>query len=365
MFLIIFAVILVIALFVGLGLGEHTYVTERKRAKYDGKIETYKEENYKFGWKFRKLVLLAPLGFLIVLFGMFTTVRANEVGIVYDPLNGGLQEMSYDEGLHIKAPWIRVVRISTKMREVNYEVSAQTGQIYDINGNPTGGGQWATYEVTLQYRIEVANAYSFYKTFGSNEVPDSTLEARLRESLQDISTEYDVFSILKGSLNEVRLDTEIVLGESLAELGITINSFIIKDVDAGVTIEQVVEDEATAAKQKEIAIKEQEAALIREETERLRAEIQAEKLIIEASAEAEAEALLKSVTVNAINTMYLGQFEDQTEQDAFETTGTGGFLTVQEVSDIIIKQLYYDTWDGILPEVIAGEDGLSIILPSE
>ena len=309
--------------------------------------------------------MLAVFGFLIILLGTFVTVNANEVGIVYDPLSGGLQEESFDEGLHFKAPWVIVTRISTKLRESNFEVYAQTGQIFDANGNPTGGGQFVTYDVTLQYRITVLDAYTFYKNFGSDVVPESVLQARIRESLQDKSTDYDVFSILKGALNDVRLDTEVILRDSLDELGINVDSFIINDVDAGVNIEQVVENEATAAKEKEIAIKEQEAALIREETEKLKAEIQAEQLIIEAEAEAEAEALLKSVTVNAINVMYEGQFVDEAERTLFETDGSGGFLTIQEVANIVLEQLYYDTWDGVLPEVIAGTDGLSIILPTE
>jgi len=313
-----------------------------------------------------KLAFLSPLVFLLVFLGCFSQVNANEVGIVYDPLNGGLQEESFDEGLHFKAPWVKVTKISTKLRESNFEVYAQTGQIYDKDGNPTGGGQWATYQVTIQYRVEVIDAYRFYKTFGSNDVPESTLEARLRESLQANSVEYDIFSILKGELNNVRLDTEVSLRESMEDLGIYVDSFIIKDVDAGTVIEGVVEDEATAAKQKEIALKEQEAALIRMETERLKAEIEAQRLIIEKTAEAEAEKLLKSVTINAINEMYSSQFDPETtERSDFETTGVGGFLTIQEVSEIVLSQLYYDTWDGVLPEVIAGDDGLSLILPSE
>ncbi len=308
--------------------------------------------------------LLAFFGLSIVLLGMFVTVEANAVGIVFDPLNGGLQEASFDEGLHFKAPWVTVTKISTKLRESNFTMPAQTGQIFDTNGNPTGGGQFVTYEVTLQYKITVADAYKFYKNFGSNEIPESTLRARIRESLQDNSTNYDVFSILKGALSDVRLDTEIQLRTSLDSLGVNVESFIINDVDAGINIEQVVENEATAAKQKEIAIKEQEAALIREETERLKAEIKAQQLIIEANAEAEAEALLKSVTVNAINVMYLGQFEDALSQTQFEEDGLGGFLTIQEVADIVLTQLYYDTWDGILPQVISGVDGISIILPN-
>jgi regulator of protease activity HflC (stomatin/prohibitin superfamily) len=314
-------------------------------------------------YKRRPRQWFALLGFLFIFTGMFVTVNANEVGITYDPLNGGLQEESYDEGLHVKAPWVQVTRISTKLREFTASVYAQTGQILDVNGNPTGGGQFITYSVTLQYKITVVDAYNFYKNFGSNYVPESILEARIRESLQDKSTDYDVFSILKGALNDVRLDTEVDLRESMLNLGIYVDSFIINDVDAGANIEAVVENEATAAKEKEIAIKEQEAALIREETQRLVAEIQAERLIIEATASAEAEALLKAVTVNAINVMYEGQFENETERETFESSGSGGFLTIQEVAQIVIEQMYYDTWDGVLPEVITGADGISIILP--
>ncbi len=195
------------------------------------------------------------------------------------------------------------------------------------------------------------------------------MEARLRESLQFNSVKQDIFSILKGGLNTVREETEVSLQESLNEIGVTVSAFIILDVDAGDEIEQVVRDEATAAKQKEIAIKEQEAKLIREETERLAAEIKALTVVIEADAQAEAQRILNSVTANAIYTMYEGQFlddlgvVDEAAKTDFETNGTGGYLTVQEISDIILKQLYYDTWDGVLPTVLTGTDGSIIIQP--
>lgn len=315
----------------------------------------------KFQLKFRSFVV-APLVLVAVAsFGMVKVVGANEVGIIYDPLNGGIQDYTFDEGLHIKAPYVEVREISTKLRESSFQVYAQTGQIFDSEGNPTGGGQWVTYKVTLQYKIPADNAATFYRQFGGNVIPETVIEARLRESLQSKSVNYDVFSILKGALNEVRLETEIDLRESMSELGVYVDSFIIQEVDAGETIEGVVEDEATAAKQKEIAIKEQEATLIREETKKLQAEIEAERLVIEQSAIAEAEQLIKSITVNAINDMYNGQFTDIDEQTTFEIEGIGGFLTISEVAEIVMEQLYYDTWDGVLPEVYSGgELGLII-----
>ena len=65
-------------------------------------LKKYTEEQYKFGWKFRKLVLLAPLGALIVLFGMFQTVDATEVVVVTQL--GEVQGIVYEPGLKTKSP---------------------------------------------------------------------------------------------------------------------------------------------------------------------------------------------------------------------------------------------------------------------
>ena len=349
---IIIAIILFAGLFIGLSLKQNT-------------AGVY--------FKVRGRSYLAFFALLAILPALFAQVNANEVGIVYDPLNGGIQDQALNEGLHLKSPLQQVKTISTKLREESYTVTAQTGIIIRENSEgeleETGGGQWATYQVTIQYKVEVHNAHTFYRQFGGDIIPASTMEARLRESLQSTSVEQDIFSILKGGLNEVRNGTEIDLQESLQELGVTVEAFIILDVDAGDEIEQVVRDEATAAKQKEIASKEQESELIRQETKRLSAEIEALTVVIEADALAEAQKILNSVTASAIYTMYEGQFLDDlgdiddTLKSEFELNGVGGFLTIQEISDIVIKQLYYDTWDGILPTVITDSDGSIIIQP--
>ncbi|MFU8793727.1 MAG: SPFH domain-containing protein [Acholeplasmataceae bacterium] len=370
MFIVVFSFILVIGLFIGLGLETSPVtITKTRFNKQTQEVETIeaRHKNKKaLQWKLTKLQLLAPLGFFVVVLGMFTTVNANEVGIVYDPLRGGLQAESFDEGLHVKAPWIKVTKISTKLREAQFEMSAQTGIILNMQGEPTGGGQWVTYEVAFQYRVGIQNAHTFYRTFGGNDVDPAILEAIIKKSLQENSTEYSVFAILRGSIVNVTNNTQEELIGPMSQLGITVQTFVIRDVDAGLSIEQVVEAEAIAAKQEEIAIKEQAAAIVREETKKLEAEIAALTVVIKATADAEAEALLKSVTINAINVMYQGQFSDAAEQLAFEAslaagTPEGGFLSIQEVSTVVLTQLYYDTWDGILPTVLAG-DGTGLII---
>lgn len=323
-------------------------------------------------WKVNKMQLLSPLGLLFLGFSMFTQINGNEVGIVYDPFKGGIQETSLYEGVHLKAPWTKVYKISTILREVNFEIGAQTGEIVKETEDgieENGGGQWVTYEVTLHYRVEIANAFKFYRNFGGNIASNDVLLAKVRSALQNNSVQFDVFTILKGGLVDVRRGVEEELQIELSKLGITVESFIIGDVDAGPAIEKVIEDEAIAAKQKEIANKEQEAALIREKTKQLQAEIEAIRIKIEAEAKAEAEALLKAVTVNAIKVMYESQFDTLEEKEAFEAEikanpdGEYGFLTITQVSEIVLKQLYYDTWDGKLPEIILDDTQGIIINP--
>jgi hypothetical protein len=348
MFAVIFSLVAIVAIFIGLSL---VRTGEGYRIRVSGKS------------------YFAFFAILFIIPSLFAQVNANEVGIVYDPLNGGIQDIALGEGLHIVTPFQQVNAISTKLREDTFTVSAQTGkivQVVDGVTEETGGGQWATYQVTLQYRVEVANAHTFYRNFGGDSVAKSTIEARIREALQKNSVEFDIFSILKGGLNDVRLSTEEDLLISLIELGITVESFIILDVDAGVVIEAVVEAEATAAKQKEIALKDQEAELIRFDTIKLTTEIQAETVVIEATAQAEAERILYSVTANAIYTMYEAQFMvdfviDDIAKTDFEVNGIGGYLTILEISDVVLSQLYYDTWDGILPGILAG-DGVEILV---
>ncbi len=64
--------------------------------------------------------------------------------------------------------------------------------------------------------------------------------------------------------------------------------------------------------------------------------------------------------------MYEAQFLvdfviDETAKTDFEVNGIGGYLTILEISDVVLSQLYYDTWDGILPTILAG-DGVEILV---
>jgi hypothetical protein len=55
--------------------------------------------------------------------------------------------------------------------------------------------------------------------------------------------------------------------------------------------------------------------------------------------------------------MYLTQFQ---EGENTATPAVYGYLTIQEIS--IIKQLYDDAWDGVLPTIITDPDVIIVNL---
>lgn len=314
----------------------------------------FNTKTMKFAWNLKQLLGLSA--FVILVPGMFSMIEANTVGIVYDPLAGGIQESTFSEGFHLKSLFSEIYSIRTTNRTTNLTVAGQTqDSIY------------ATFEITLVYKVEAANAGLFYKVTGTQDLTQEQLNSVAKEALQSATTQYDVYAILGRDLETVRADFVTRLSTLMStRYHLTVVSASFDDIDAGTRIEQIIQDTAEAIQQVQIAQQELEKAQVESETAIVRATAEAEVAVIAAEAQAEAEELLYSVTMNAINAIYTAQFETIEEKLAYETNpdGSVGYLSIQEVAKIVLNQLYFDTWDGTLPQVISGDSGLIIQLPT-
>ena len=320
---IVFSIVVIVALFVMLG--------------FDGRAR----------WAYRPRQVIALSGLAVLAFGVVSSIGPNTVGIVYDPFNGGIQDETFEEGFQIKSLFSEVYKISTTNKTALISVAGQTkDSIY------------ATFSITLIYRIAAVDAGIHYRTVGIEGVTADKMNSIVKTALQATTTNYDVYSILGEELEAVRIDFVERLSEMLYDqYHVTLISASFDDIDAGDQIEQAIQNKAQALQEVEIAQVEQQQAIIEAATALIRANNAAEVQLITAAAQAEAQIILNSVTVNAIQEMYLAQFaegEDTTTPDAYN------YLTMEEISQIILKQLYYDTWDGVLPTVIA--DGSSLII---
>ncbi|MCK7489940.1 MAG: SPFH domain-containing protein [Anaerotruncus sp.] len=114
-------------------------------------------------------------------------MKANEVGIVYDPLRGGIQNETFGEGFHVKSIFQEVTKISTTNRTAQVSIYGQTkDSIY------------ALFEITIVYKIESANAGFFYKATGNNDIAESQLNSIVKEALQSASIQFDVYILGDG-----------------------------------------------------------------------------------------------------------------------------------------------------------------------
>ena len=285
------------------------------------------------------LLPLAGLPMLVLLFGTFTHVRANEVGIIYDDRYGVLDE-TLGEGFHQKSIFQHVTTISTTNRDK-----------FILTASQTDDGQYAEFEISITYAIEGNDASRFFKKVGGSDMIDDQLMGLIEKDLQATTISYNIFDLLSEGLETARMRFEQRLSESLyQEYGITLRYAVFKDVDAGDEVESILKAKATAEQQIAIAMKEAEAKKITAEND---AEIQriladAEAYAIKIAGDAQGDAA--SAYVNHV----LGMIDN-----LCETTG----LNYTDSSQIVLSIIFYNTWNGILPSVLTS-DSLSALIGS-
>jgi len=289
-------------------------------------------------------LLATPLAFLILLFGAFVQVGANEVGIIYDDRSGVLEE-TLDEGFRTKSIFWHVTPISTANRTAIFTTAGQTND-----------GQYGTFQIFIIYKVEKDNAGKFYKQTNSVNLNEDQLSNLVKQSLQSCTIKYDIFELLSEGLEIARVDFQNTLSNSLiSNYYVTLVSASFDDVEASANIETILQQKAEAEQKIEIARKEAEANLITAENQVKVAEQQAlvDKTLADAAAyavkvEGEANADAATAYVDRINEMIT------TVQ---ENTG----MTYTESADLVLSIIFYDTWDGKLPEVLTS-DSLSAVI---
>lgn len=329
---IILFVILAGGLF-GLGLWLNKVKTEEDR--YNGKR---KFKRYLF------LTCFAPLSFLILLFGTFCKVGANEVGIIYDDRYGVL-ENTIGEGFKTKSIFEHVTTISTSNRNASVETTGQTND-----------GQYATFMLSIIYKVDSENAGKFFKQTNSTELGVEQLNSLVKKSLQSSTIKFDIFELLSEGLETARIDFETDLKNQLMNnYYVTLVSVSFDDVDAGENIETILQSKAEAEQKIEIAKKQAEADLVTAQNE---VEIAKQNAIVKQTlADAEAYAIKTQGEANAETaTAYVDEINAMITNIQ---SNTG--LTYEESADLVLSIVFYDTWDGKLPEVLTSDSLSSMI----
>lgn len=251
--------------------------------------------------------MLFSLGWLLlILFGCFTNIGANTVGIVYDPFNGGIQSKTLTEGYKGKNPLTKIYKISTKVTELNFENLNVQSQ----------DSQWLNTQLQVQARIDKAKAFDYFKKYGDKSLKDisTVISNTIKKELESVTIKYNITDILGSKRDEIVNEALALVQEELIKDGILIERIVLIDTDAGESIETAISNEAVAKKEVDTA-----------EYKKQKAQLEGEAKVIEAQKEKEANELINKTLTNEI-----------------------------------IMQQFIEKWNGELPSTYAGEDILSI-----
>ena len=186
------------------------------------------------------------LGFLwlaMIFLGCFTNVKANCVGIMYNPFKGGVQDEVLGEGFRWKSPFDKVYKISTEVQEFQFEqISVQTND-----------SQYVNTILQLQVRIDKEKAFEYFKKYGGKRLEDikTIISNTTQKQLEKVTTQYNIMEVLGEKRDEIVDKTLEGLKLELLNDGILVERIVLVDTDAGEKIEQAIQNEAIAKKEAE------------------------------------------------------------------------------------------------------------------
>lgn len=240
-----------------------------------------------------------------LLFAANATVPANNVGIVYNGFNGGVQNTVLKNGFHLKMPFVdQLYLISTEIQETNLsKVTAQvkTGHYVDVDAN-------------IKWRVDESKAMEIFKNYRTlDRVKKDVILHIAQRAVEEVTTRYTLDEIMGSKRAEINTEIEKALTTAFAKENIEFRSFVAVDIDAGEAYETDLRNEAVKAKEADAAKHEIEKAKAQGEAEVAKVKAQTAKFEEEAKqkqilAEAEAKA---NQTISASLTENLLKLKEQ------------------------------------------------------
>ena len=295
-----------------------------------------------------------------------------------------------------------------------------TVQKLDINTNSySSDAQTMNIQMTVQYRINPSNAENILIEYSTMQSLAGRIEKVADDNVKSILSKYTAMKIIE-TRSMISPEVEKTIKDAVGDrYYVQVTAVNLTNIDFTDEFEKAVEDKVVAEQQKEAAITKAEQELevakltAQAKIEEARGDAESQKIIASASAEVMAlkiVELAKSLGFNVKET-YTQSIEileenvetnekiqsTSQEQEVLEKPITGVTITLENEGKIrktttttlisthysilydeshtkedlnivieFVKYLeYLEKWDGKLPEVMTGKDGVDIIIPSQ
>ena len=250
-------------------------------------------------------------------------------------------------------------------------------------------GQTMDLEVFLQYQIQKENIMDIATQYGSLDALQSRIETQTIEKTKAVMSSAEAMTIIQDRQTYSELVSTTVREAIGPDYYVNVKDVVLTNIDFTDAFEKAVEDKVIAEQEKQAAITRAEAELevakleAQKKIEEARGNAEAQKIIAQAAAEAATYNLIElartigytvnetySYSVDGVTTdfdtrqaetetvIYLG-----TKYVIDITTGPGADKFKELVEDYLAYLKYLEAWNGELPDVVAGDNAISIIVP--
>lgn len=246
--------------------------------------------------------LLGILGLLIIIPGFIGSVPTGNVGIKTS--FGKVLDDSLSEGVNIKAPWQKIVKMDLRVQKYENSVALETStkDMQVVNN----------ISVSVNFQISSDKAANLYRTVGT-EYCVTILEPAIQETVKSTISQYNANELvsLRSEISLVIADT---LNKKMEDYGINISSVSINNFDFSAEYNASIERKAVA---------EQNALAAAQELEKEK--IEAEKKLVKAEAEKKAnEMKQQTLTDNIIKEKFIEKWNGELPK----ATGEGNILDI-------------------------------------
>lgn len=284
------------------------------------------------------IVLAVLIVFGVIMIALCTTrVPAGYVAVQYN-MNGGVKDEVLTQGWHVVSPTTKTTLYTIGI-EQSYLTAGENG---DSEGDESftassSEGKAMTIDLTFTYQYQtenVTNIFTRFKGQSGKEVRDSFIKPNIVSWTKEVIARYKVSDVLGEERANINLALTEYLAEKFENYGITISNVSLINIDVDEETRQAINAKITAQQNAE-------TQAINNQTNIEKAEAEAKVKLTQAQAEADAKKI-----------------QAEAEAEANE-------LLQKSLTDKILRQEYIDKWNGELPEIVTGDDSISLMFPAE
>jgi regulator of protease activity HflC (stomatin/prohibitin superfamily) len=166
------------------------------------------------------------------------------VGVVFDPLGGGVQAMEAHEGLNVKPPYASVSRYNIKTQDYTMAAVAEEGQLgrADRVNTVTSEGLYVGLDITVLYKIDAAKADEIRSTVGiEGEYQQIIVRPAIRSTIREIVSDHEASDIYGEGRATVEVEIFDRLVSILQPRNIYVEQVLLREVELPAELTKAIE----------------------------------------------------------------------------------------------------------------------------